>query len=67
MANCGPDAADTAIARMIHARRIRRTEGKTKEHFIIEPAVIPKSEPTPMNGVHGVGMSVDDAPSLDDV
>ena len=67
MAGCGPDAADTAIARMIQAGRVRRTEGKTKEHFIIEPAVTPKSEPTPMNGVHGVGMSVDDAPSLDDV
>ena len=69
MAGCGPDAADTAIARTIQAGRVRRTEGKTKGHHIVEPAATatPVSEPTPMNGVHGTGMSVDDGPSLDDV
>ncbi len=35
-AGCGPDAADTAITRMIQARRVSRTEGKTKQHYIVE-------------------------------
>jgi RecA-family ATPase len=39
MAGCGPDAADTAIARMIQAGRITRTEGKTKKHYLVEHPV----------------------------
>ena len=52
MAGCGPDAADTAIARVIQANRIRRTEGKTKQHYIVETSA---NDAKPDYGYNGVG------------
>jgi len=57
MANCGPDAADTAIARTIQADRIRRTEGKTKQHYIIEAIA---NGAAPDLGYNGVGSTAAD-------
>jgi hypothetical protein len=51
-AGCGPDAADTAIERMIDAQRIRRTEGKTKNHYTVETEADSNSMTYPSNGVH---------------
>jgi RecA-family ATPase len=51
-AGCGPDAADTGIARVIQAGRVRRTEGKTKQHYIVEP---PANDAAPNHGYNGVG------------
>jgi hypothetical protein len=68
MANCGADAADTAIARMIQANRVRRQgDGKTQGHSLVEPEPAAKSEPTVTNGVHGAGMNVEAVYSLDNV
>jgi RecA-family ATPase len=53
-AGCGPDAADTAIARMIEAQCIRRTDGKTKKHYIVETETEADSNSMTCasNGVH---------------
>ncbi|MBX3210752.1 MAG: AAA family ATPase [Labilithrix sp.] len=61
-AGCSTDHADTAVARMILAGRVRRTEGKKKEHFIVEgveqaPSVRPTSH---ANGSYGTGFMVDE-------
>jgi RecA-family ATPase len=61
MARCGPDPADTAIARAMQAGRIHRTEGKTKQHYIVEPHGAAKSETRTTNGVNGTGIMVDDS------
>lgn len=62
--NCGADAADTAIARTIQAGSLRRTEGKTKKHYIVESELSAEREAT-TNGVSGTGMFVDDGPPYD--
>lgn len=65
-AGCSTDHADTAVARMILAGRVRRTEGKKKEHFIVEgngesveqaASVRPTSY---TNGSYGKGFMVDE-------
>jgi RecA-family ATPase len=51
-AGCGSDAADIAIQRMIDADRVRRTEGKSKAHYIVETEADSNSTTYPSNGVH---------------
>ena len=67
MAGCGPDAADTAIARVIQAGLVRRTEGKTKQHYIVERVASNAPEPPVANGVNGVGVPVGYDDLLDSV
>jgi len=72
-ANCGADAADTAIARMIQAGRLRRGEGKTKAHYLAETTASAQPERMPpiKNGLNGVAhLHVETPfghPTLDDV
>lgn len=45
MAGCGTDA-DTAVARLIMDGKVRRMEGKTKQHFVVEDSgSSPSTEP----------------------
>ena len=58
-AGCGPDVADTAIARMLDAERIRRTEGKPKKHYLVETEPAARPEGSITNGFLGRAAQVD--------
>ncbi|MBL9028176.1 MAG: AAA family ATPase [Myxococcales bacterium] len=58
-AGCGADAADTAVARMIQAGRVQRSEGKTRQHFLVANASSEATDSSDMNGTSAFHLDLD--------